>query len=128
PVSAITKDGETGAVWIDQEVCIGCRSCEGACPYSIPVLNEETGKEVKCDMCRDYLAQDKLPICVATCHQRALDFGEIEELKAKYPDATDAIEPLPQPSTGPSLLVRPHKDAQRSGEGTGRILNLPYEY
>jgi anaerobic dimethyl sulfoxide reductase subunit B (iron-sulfur subunit) len=128
PVSAIMKDGETGVVWIDQELCIGCRSCEEACPYSIPVFNEATGKEVKCDMCRDYLAEDKTPICVVTCNQRALDFGDIEELKAKYPDTSDAIEPLPVPSTAPSLLIHPHKDAQKSGEGTGRILNLPYEF
>jgi anaerobic dimethyl sulfoxide reductase subunit B (iron-sulfur subunit) len=79
-------------------------------------------------MCRDYLAQDKLPLCVTMCNQRAFDFGDIEELKAKYPDTTDAVEPLPQPTTGPSLLIYPHKDAQRSGEGTGRILSLPYEY
>jgi anaerobic dimethyl sulfoxide reductase subunit B (iron-sulfur subunit) len=127
PVSAILKDEDTGAVWIDQEACIGCRSCEEACPYAIPVLDEETGKEVKCDMCRDYLAQGKTPLCVVTCSQRVLDFGDIDELRAKYPDATDAIEPLPVPTTGPSLLVRPHKDAQKSGEGTGQLLNLPYE-
>ncbi|MDR0513592.1 MAG: 4Fe-4S dicluster domain-containing protein [Coriobacteriaceae bacterium] len=128
PVDAIAKDDQTGAVWINQDICIGCGSCETACPYMIPMLDERTGKEVKCDMCRDYLAQDKLPLCVVSCNQRALDFGEQEALQAKYPDTTDAVEPLPLPTTAPSILIRPHQDAQKSGEGTGRILNLPYEY
>jgi anaerobic dimethyl sulfoxide reductase subunit B (iron-sulfur subunit) len=67
-VSAILKDEDTGAVWIDQETCIGCRSCEQACPYNIPVLNEDTGSEVKCDMCRDYLAEGKMPIFIRAWH------------------------------------------------------------
>ncbi len=128
PNGSIAKDGDTGAVWINQETCIGCGSCEIACPYSIPVLNEETGLFEKCDMCRDYLSEEKLPLCVTTCSQRVFDFGDIEELRTKYPDATDAVEPLPVPSTEPALLIKPHKDAQVSGQGTGRILNLPEEY
>ncbi|MGV8083829.1 MAG: 4Fe-4S dicluster domain-containing protein [Coriobacteriia bacterium] len=128
PVDAITKEEENGAVWINKKVCIGCRSCEEACPYSIPVFDEKAGVEVKCDMCRDYLAQDKVPICVTSCSQRALDFGDLKELKAKYPDAVNNIEPLPKPTTYPSLLIKPHKDAQESGKGTGHILNLPYEF
>jgi anaerobic dimethyl sulfoxide reductase subunit B (iron-sulfur subunit) len=127
PVNAIVKDGDNGVVWINQDICIGCRSCEEACPYSVPAFDDATGKDVKCDMCRDYLAVGKLPMCVATCSQRALDFGEMQDLMVKYPDAVESIEPLPVPTTGPSLLIKPHKDAQESGKGTGRILNLPEE-
>jgi anaerobic dimethyl sulfoxide reductase subunit B (iron-sulfur subunit) len=127
PVSAIVKDEENGVVWIDGEVCIGCKSCSTACPYAAPVFDEETGIERKCDFCRDLLAEGKEPACINGCNQRALKFGVYEELKSQYPDAVDNVEPLPVPSTGPSLLIRPHKDAQESGKGTGEILNMPEE-
>jgi anaerobic dimethyl sulfoxide reductase subunit B (iron-sulfur subunit) len=58
---------------------------------------------------------------------RALDFGEIAELRTKY-YGTSEIEPLPAwEVTKPSLVIGPHRNAQKTGTGTGRILNLPEE-
>jgi anaerobic dimethyl sulfoxide reductase subunit B (iron-sulfur subunit) len=127
PTSAIIKDEDTGIVWIDSELCIGCKTCVTACPYGAPTFDEESGIARKCDFCRDYIAQDKEPACINSCSQRALKFGDFEEMKAEYPNSVDNIEPLPIPSTGPSLLINPHKDAQESGSGTGEVLNMPEE-
>ena len=33
PTGAMQKDEETGIVWTDHDVCIGCKTCETACPY-----------------------------------------------------------------------------------------------
>ena len=53
---AIAKDDETGIVTIDQEACIGCKTCIPACPYGAPTFVEETGLVTKCDMCADEIA------------------------------------------------------------------------
>ena len=39
---------------------------------------------MKCDLCADRVAQGEQPICVEACPLRALDFGEISELREKY--------------------------------------------
>ena len=36
PVSALTKDPNTGVVKYNKDVCIGCRYCQIACPYNVP--------------------------------------------------------------------------------------------
>ena len=123
PVSAISK-GKDGIVLIDQDKCIGCRYCEWACPYGAPQFNEDKGYMTKCDFCQDLQAKGQNPVCVDACPMRALEVGELDELQAKYGNLS-AIEPLPTADlTAPSLVITPHKHAQASGQGTGRILSL----
>jgi anaerobic dimethyl sulfoxide reductase subunit B (iron-sulfur subunit) len=126
PTSAISKRND-GVVLINQEKCIGCRYCQWACPYGAPVFDENKGVMTKCTFCEDLLAKGENPACVDACVTRALDFGDLDELRAKYGDI-DAIEPLPSSDyTHPAVVITPHKNAQMSGTGTGRILNLPEE-
>jgi len=128
PVAAIAKDGETGIVTIDSELCIGCGSCKTACPYGAPSLWEDKGIYTKCDMCSALIAEGDLPVCVSGCPMRALNFGSIEELKDQMPESDVEIEPLPVDSTGPSLAMKPHRNAQKTGSGTGQIVNLAEEF
>ena len=51
PTSSIYKDPETGWVLKNQAVCIGCKNCVYACPYSIPRYDESMGITWKCDFC-----------------------------------------------------------------------------
>ena len=126
PTGAVAKRDD-GVVLIDTDKCIGCRYCEWACPYGAPQFDEETGGMTKCTFCEDLLAQGENPACVDACVMRCLDFGELEELRQKYGDANE-IEPLPSAQyTQPALVITPHKHAQASGQGMGRILNLPEE-
>jgi anaerobic dimethyl sulfoxide reductase subunit B (iron-sulfur subunit) len=119
PSSAIFKREEDGVVLIDLEKCIGCRYCEWACPYGAPQYDESIGKMTKCDFCYDLLDKGEEPFCTASCVMRALEFGELEELRAKYGNV-DAIEPLPVAEiTEPSVVITPHRDAQPSGQGAG---------
>ena len=70
------------------------------------MLNETAHKMHKCDACVDRLAQGLLPICVEACPQRAIEFGEISELRKKYGENAD-IAPLPSSNTTkPSLVIR----------------------
>lgn len=126
PAGAITKR-EDGVVLIDQDKCIGCRYCEWACPYGAPVFDQAKGVMGKCNFCEDLLAKGENPACVDACVMRALEFGELDELRAKYGNV-NAIEPLPTADiTSPALVITPHKNAQVSGTGTGKIQNLPEE-
>ena len=112
---------------IDEDKCIGCRYCSWACPYGAPQFNEEIKVMTKCDFCADLQDQGLNPACVDACVMRCLNYGDLDELRKKY-GGMNAIEPLPTGDiTSPALVITPHKHAQRSGEGTGRILNLPEE-
>jgi anaerobic dimethyl sulfoxide reductase subunit B (iron-sulfur subunit) len=126
PAAAISKRAD-GIVLIDANKCIGCRYCQWACPYGAPQFNDEINAMTKCNFCYDLQDQGLKPACVDACVMRALDVGDLEELRQKYGDLA-AIEPLPTSSiTNPSLVITPHKHAQLSGQGTGKILNLPEE-
>jgi anaerobic dimethyl sulfoxide reductase subunit B (iron-sulfur subunit) len=114
-------------VQIDEGQCIGCRYCEWACPYGAPQFDEETGVMTKCNFCYDLIADGEEPACVSSCPMRVLEFGEIEDLRAKYGDVVE-IEPLPTKEiTEPALVIGPHRDSQSTGSGIGMILNLEGE-
>ena len=126
PVEAIYKR-EDGVVLIDQSKCIGCRYCEWACPYGGVHFDESKGVMTKCTFCADLLDKGENPACVDACVMRAIEFGELDELRAKY-GAVSAVEPLPKANyTNPSLVITPHKNSQASGTGTGKISNIAEE-
>ena len=127
PTGAMTKDEATGIVSIDQETCIGCKTCSTVCPYGAPTFVEEEGVSSKCDMCADEVARGRVPICVATCPMRALDWGDIDELRQKYGEGNVEVEPLPKNTTSPCLVRDPHPAAQATGQGTGEVMNLEEE-
>lgn len=77
-VEAITRT-ESGAVVIDQELCIGSGACVEACPYGAIYLNPEDETAYKCDFCQDRLADGEQPACVATCPTDAIRFGSEDD-------------------------------------------------
>ena len=107
PTGAMQKDPDTGLVWTNHEVCIGCKTCATACPYGAPTYGEDEGYMLKCDGCADELARGRRPLCVAACPMRALDFGTSEELAAKYGKGDVEVEPLPRDTTSPNLDREP---------------------
>ncbi len=100
PVGASYKR-EDGLVLIDQDLCIGCRFCMAACPYSARYFNwaepphtaQETrqpysvetniphrrGVAEKCLGCPALTRQGQLPACVAACEMGALFYGDEHE-------------------------------------------------
>ena len=120
PQGSMTKDPETGLVYNDPETCIGCGACATACPYGAPKVDAETAVSIKCDGCSERVAQGGVPVCVASCPSRALDFGPIDELRAAYGDMA-AVAPLPSADqTGPSVVITPCYNAvECGGAGVG---------
>ncbi len=114
---------EDGIVEVDQDICVGCRYCEWVCPYSAPQYDAEAGVMTKCNMCADYVAEGKAPACVSACPSRALDFGELEDMQAKYGNVR-AVAPLPSPEyTQPALIIRPHRHAEAAQAARGYLAN-----
>jgi anaerobic dimethyl sulfoxide reductase subunit B (iron-sulfur subunit) len=113
PTGAMAKR-EDGIVTIEPARCMGCRYCEWTCPYGAPQFDGTAGIMTKCNLCPDLVEQGGRPACVTACPMRALDFGEIEELKARL-GGTAEVHPLPPESqTQPALLIKPHRDALRA--------------
>jgi anaerobic dimethyl sulfoxide reductase subunit B (iron-sulfur subunit) len=117
PSGAMHKNPADGTVSVDQAVCIGCKYCTWSCPYGAPQFSEQKGKVQKCDLCADYRAQGKNPACVDACPMRAIEFGPIDELKKKHPDAVAWVPGLPDAGiTHPNTIFTPHKNVQIGGK------------
>ncbi|MBL8062463.1 MAG: dimethylsulfoxide reductase subunit B [Anaerolineales bacterium] len=123
PTSAISKRDD-GIVLINADICIGCRYCSWACPYGAPQFNEELNVMTKCDMCHDLVDKGERPACVESCPYRAMDFGPLNELQAKYGTFADPA-PLPDSNiTEPAVVYKPNKVTKSSGNANGRLMNL----
>ena len=54
---------------------------------------------------------------------RVLEFGELDELRAKYGTLND-VYPLPEPSlTNPAVVFTPHRDVVHAEASSVRITN-----
>jgi len=73
PTKACHREDETGIVVIDEERCIGCRTCIVACPFGAPSFDEKAGVTVKCDCCNGD------PQCVRLCEPGAISFVAVDE-------------------------------------------------
>lgn len=112
-----TQRADDGTVFRDESLCIGCGSCVSACPYGHPMLDEEAKLSIRCDSCKSFRDHGENPVCVDACQYRALDFGDLDELRGKYEG--ELVSDLPclpsSDETGPSLLVNA-KDAAASAD------------
>ena len=127
PTGAITKRDD-GIVFLDSSLCEGdtCLLCVEACPYGEPVFRKDLGKVAKCNYCSDadYRTEStkNVPACVTACLNRALHYGELEDLQKKYGTTNADISPLASSTeTFPSIVIEPN--AANPDKGNGRIAN-----
>lgn len=71
---AIERDSETGALIIDEDLCIGCQECVPACPYECIEFDVTKDVVTKCDLC------DGTPNCVTYCYPNAIQVIEYENV------------------------------------------------
>lgn len=108
PNGAIHKEEKYGAVLVDPEKCRGSRKCWRVCPYGAPQFRGDgPGEKMsKCTMCINRLEQGLKPICVLSCSMRALEFGPLDEMIAKYGNLR-RLEDMPRDITRPAAVFKP---------------------
>jgi formate dehydrogenase iron-sulfur subunit len=81
PVGALHKT-VSGPVVYNQEICLGCRYCIQACPFSVPRYEWKAlvPRVRKCLFCADRLAQGKTNACAEACQYGATVAGERDAL------------------------------------------------
>ena len=88
PVDALSVDGSTTAVLVDEEACTGCSLCIKACPSQIPYLHPKTDKAVICDLCEGD------PECVKVCQETRYYCLAVVEEKPNVNHKLFAMHPL----------------------------------
>ena len=101
PVKAVSK-GPKGEILVDDKKCIGCRMCQNACPWHVPMFNAEgrtnywdkaplvhvepephqkrtPGKAEHCTLC----AHRDVPACVEVCKLGALRVVDYDNLSTE---------------------------------------------
>lgn len=63
PFNALSVDGRTGAVVVDESKCTLCGNCKAACPLGIPKIVPGKPYVLICDLCRGD------PQCVRVCNE-----------------------------------------------------------
>jgi formate dehydrogenase iron-sulfur subunit len=86
PTGAIMRT-EFDSVYIQPDVCNGCRDCVSACPFGVIHMggpqNEGKGTAKKCTLCYDRMQNSLAPACAQACPTASIQFGRISELKQR---------------------------------------------
>jgi formate dehydrogenase iron-sulfur subunit len=80
PTGAIIRT-EFDSVYIQQDVCNGCRACVPACPFGVVDIGAD-GKAHKCTLCYDRMQHGMEPACAQACPTDSIRFGDVLELRA----------------------------------------------
>lgn len=74
PVDALSRDRETRAVILDEEICIGCRKCADACSFGAITFTVNRVEPLICDLCQGEVE------CVKRCPVGAILYGNAETI------------------------------------------------
>jgi formate dehydrogenase iron-sulfur subunit len=80
PTGALIRT-EFDSVFIQPDVCNGCRNCIAACPYNVIAQDDEKGVAQKCTLCYDRLQGGMEPACAKACPTDSIQFGPLDELR-----------------------------------------------
>ena len=124
PTGATAKRDD-GIVTVDEETCIGCKSCMEACPYDVRRLIENEpeyylelpigdpaaksykgGTVEKCDFCAGRIDRGEKPACMELCPGRARYWGDLDDPESEvsqFLSGRNATVLLEEEGTSPSV-------------------------
>jgi formate dehydrogenase iron-sulfur subunit len=91
PTDAIIKT-EFDTVYIQPDVCNGCRDCIAACPYGVIEMDKQKGVAQKCTLCYDRLQGGLEPACAKACPTQSIQFGPVIELRSRAEERVRALQ------------------------------------
>ena len=116
---------DDGIVTVDEETCIGCKSCMEACPYDVrrlienepeyylelpigdPAAKSHKGGTVeKCDFCAGRIDRGEKPACMELCPGRARYWGDLDDPESEvsqFLSGRNATVLLEEEGTSPSV-------------------------
>ena len=76
------KQTAAGPVEYYPNLCVGCRYCMLACPFSIPKFEWDNPLPMltKCSMCGDRIANGDAPACISVCPTNVMTFGRYDDM------------------------------------------------
>ncbi len=142
PVSALTKDPQTGIVSYNKNACIGCRYCQVACPFDVPKFEYDKAfpQIRKCQLCAHRMKEGKYAACCEFCPTGASVFGPVSDLVAEanrrltLKAGEDAKFPVSKLGSGhfnkrPAAQYFPHLYGEKEGGGTQTLMlaGVPFD-
>ncbi len=86
PTGSIVRT-ETGAVYVQDDVCNGCGYCVVGCPFGVIDRRPEplpgAGGAFKCTFCYDRQRSGLVPACAKACPTESIQFGPLDELRER---------------------------------------------
>jgi len=111
PTKATYKNPSNGIVMMDTTKCIGCLSCQMACPYNARYFHEEKMAVDKCSFCWESRLSkgEKLTACAEACPAGARIFGDLSNPKDQVYKKVHQIEKTvwvlrPEAGTKPNVF------------------------
>lgn len=115
PTGALFRT-EFGSVVVQSDICNGCGTCVGGCPFGVigrrddgtieapgnreeaaskesaePAKLPDHGTANKCTLCYDRLTDGGTPACAQTCPTRSIDFGDRTDMVDKAEERVRAL-------------------------------------
>jgi len=72
------KADDAGILERANMLCTGCGTCAIACPFGTVYTDLIPFASSVCDVCRGRLADGEKPLCVRTCPDGSIDYGEVK--------------------------------------------------
>ncbi len=85
-----------GIVVHREDLCVGCRYCEMACPFGAPRFDAARGVVTKCDFCLSRIDAGDVPACIAACPTEAL--RPMSDAERAQPASVEAIPGFTDPA------------------------------